>query len=50
MLLYGTVGMLVDEVWHFYNDIYQRDGRILESLNGDFEFRLPANYETSINR
>jgi len=41
MLLYGTVGMLVDEVWRFYNDIYQRDGRILESLNGDFEFRLP---------
>jgi len=23
----------------FYNDIYQRDARVLNSLNADFEFR-----------
>jgi murein L,D-transpeptidase YcbB/YkuD len=42
MLLYSTVGVTDDEVVRFYNDIYQRDARVLESLNSDFEYRLPA--------
>ena len=43
MLLYGTVGVGDFELVRFYNDIYQRDGRVLTALNGEFEFRLPAN-------
>jgi murein L,D-transpeptidase YcbB/YkuD len=43
MLLYGTVGLLDDDVVYFYNDIYGRDGRVLESLDSDFEFRSPDN-------
>lgn len=31
-----------ENVVRFYKDIYQRDGRVLSSLNDDFEFRLPA--------
>lgn len=42
MLLYGTVGMADFELVRFYNDIYQRDGRVLKALNGVFEFQLPA--------
>jgi murein L,D-transpeptidase YcbB/YkuD len=45
MLLYGTVGLLDDDVVYFYNDIYGRDGRVLESLDSDFEFRLPDNLD-----
>jgi murein L,D-transpeptidase YcbB/YkuD len=40
MLLYGTVGVTDMERVRFYNDIYQRDARVLNSLNADFEFRL----------
>jgi len=39
MLLYGTVGVTDMEYVRFYNDIYQRDARVLHSLNADFEFR-----------
>jgi murein L,D-transpeptidase YcbB/YkuD len=39
MLLYGTVGVTDMEYVRFYNDIYQRDARVLNSLNTDFEFR-----------
>jgi murein L,D-transpeptidase YcbB/YkuD len=43
MLIYSTVGMIDNEVVRFYNDIYQRDGRVLQALDSDFEFRLPDN-------
>jgi murein L,D-transpeptidase YcbB/YkuD len=43
MLLYGTVGLLDDDVVYFYNDIYGRDSRVLESLDSNFEFRMPDN-------
>ena len=42
MLLYSTVGVADEQVVRFYKDIYQRDGRVLSSLNDDFEFRLPS--------
>ena len=41
MLLYGTVGVLDETLVRFYNDIYERDARVLRSLNEDFKFRLP---------
>jgi len=44
MLLYSTVGLIDLELVRFYNDIYQRDKRVLASLNEDFEFRLPADF------
>jgi len=42
MLLYSTVGLTDPVLVRFYNDIYQRDARVLDSLNAPFEFRLPA--------
>ena len=42
MLLYSTVGVLDETLVRFYSDIYQRDARVLSSLNDDFEFRLPT--------
>ena len=42
MLLYSTVGVADEEVVRFYNDIYERDARVLKPLDGDFEFSLPA--------
>jgi len=36
MLLYGTVGVIDTDVVRFYNDIYQRDARVLESLDTPF--------------
>lgn len=36
MLLYGTVGVADMEYIRFYNDIYQRDARVLDSLNAEF--------------
>jgi len=42
MLLYSTVGLADEGVVRFYNDIYQRDARVLKPLDGDFEFSLPA--------
>ncbi len=42
MLLYGTVGITDTEPVRYYNDIYERDGRVLDSLNADFEFRSPT--------
>lgn len=42
MLLYSTVGVLDEKLVRFYSDIYQRDARVLSSLNDDFKFRLPA--------
>ena len=42
MLLYSTVGVAEEKVVRFYKDIYQRDGRVLSSLNDVFEFRLPS--------
>ena len=41
MLLYGTVGVFDSEQVHFYNDIYQRDARVLKSLNAPFKLHLP---------
>jgi len=42
MLLYGTIGLNDSELVRFFNDIYERDGKVLASLNGEFEFKLPA--------
>jgi murein L,D-transpeptidase YcbB/YkuD len=42
MLLYSTVGLAGEDVARFYNDIYQRDARVLKSLDGNFEFSFPA--------
>ena len=42
MLLYGTVGIRDDNAVRFYADIYERDGRVLESLDSDFEFQVPV--------
>jgi len=42
MLMYNTVDMVDMELVRFYNDIYQRDDAVLESLNAPFEFRLPT--------
>jgi murein L,D-transpeptidase YcbB/YkuD len=42
MLLYSTLGVFDMELVHFYNDIYERDARVLNSLNAPFEFRLPT--------
>jgi murein L,D-transpeptidase YcbB/YkuD len=50
MLLYSTVGVADEEVVRFYNDIYQRDARVLEPLDGDFEFSLPADAPAYVNQ
>ena len=42
MLLYGTVGVFDMELVRFYNDIYERDARVLNSLNAPFMFHLPT--------
>jgi murein L,D-transpeptidase YcbB/YkuD len=42
MLLYSTVGLADSDRVEFYNDIYKRDARVLNSLNEDFEYRLPV--------
>lgn len=42
LLLYGTVDATDMELVRFYNDIYERDARVLKSLNADFRFRLPT--------
>lgn len=42
MLLYSTIGLADEKLVRFYKDIYQRDGRVLRSLNEVFEFRLPS--------
>jgi len=47
MLLYSTVGLIDMELVRFYNDIYQRDRRVLDSLNAPFEFRLPADLQAN---
>ena len=39
MLLYGTVSATDMELVRFYNDIYERDARVLNSLNAAFVFR-----------
>ena len=39
MLLYGTVGLSDMRLVRFYSDIYQRDARVLDSLNAVFEVR-----------
>lgn len=41
MLLYSTVGVADLQLVRFFNDIYQRDGRVLRALDGEFVFRLP---------
>ncbi len=50
MLLYSTVGVADEEVVRFYNDIYQRDARVLEPLDGDFELSLPADAPAYVNQ
>ena len=42
MLLYSTVGVLNAGGVHFYNDIYQRDAAVLESLNTPHSLRFPT--------
>ena len=42
MLLYSTVGVADEKVVRFFNDIYQRDARVLKALDEDFKFQLPA--------
>jgi murein L,D-transpeptidase YcbB/YkuD len=42
MLLYGTVGVFEENRVRFFSDIYQRDARVLDSLDADFEFRRPT--------
>jgi murein L,D-transpeptidase YcbB/YkuD len=41
MLLYSTVGLADSDSVEFYNDIYARDARVLNSLNEEFKYRLP---------
>jgi murein L,D-transpeptidase YcbB/YkuD len=48
MLLYSTVDVLDETLVRFYNDIYERDARVLRSLNEDFKFHLPEN--TGVDR
>jgi murein L,D-transpeptidase YcbB/YkuD len=48
MLLYSTVDVLDETLVRFYNDIYERDARVLSSLNEDFKFHLPEN--TGVDR
>jgi murein L,D-transpeptidase YcbB/YkuD len=43
MLLYATISVVDNERVRFFADIYNRDGRVLESLDSQFEFRLPGN-------
>jgi murein L,D-transpeptidase YcbB/YkuD len=50
MLLYATVGITDPETDRFYNDIYERDARVLVSLNNDFEFKLPEDSPAHLNR
>ncbi len=50
MLLYSTVGVADEEIVRFYNDIYQRDARVLKPLDGDFEFSLPADAPAYVNQ
>ena len=42
MLLYNTISVLDPEIMRFYNDIYQRDGAVLESLNTPFSLSRPS--------
>ena len=42
LLLYWTVEVDDDGVIQFYHDIYERDPAILEALDADFRFNLPA--------
>jgi murein L,D-transpeptidase YcbB/YkuD len=41
LLLYWTVIVSKDGEVLFLRDVYERDGRILEALDGEFEFDLP---------
>ena len=50
MLLYSTVDVTDAEVVRFYRDIYLRDARVLKSLDGDFEFRVPADAPASLQQ
>jgi murein L,D-transpeptidase YcbB/YkuD len=50
MLLYSTVGVADEDVVRFYKDIYHRDARVLESLDEDFEFRLPEGAPESLQQ
>ena len=42
MLLYNTISVLDPENIRFYNDIYQRDGAVLDSLNTPFSLSTPS--------
>ena len=39
MLLYATVGVVGNDDARFYNDIYERDAKVLAALDSAFEFR-----------
>jgi len=43
LVLYWTVGVEEEGRVRFLRDIYNRDGRVLEVLDGDFELNLPKN-------
>jgi murein L,D-transpeptidase YcbB/YkuD len=47
LLIYGTVVPEDGEIY-FLQDVYNRDARLLEALNDDFEFSAPAAYEEAL--
>jgi murein L,D-transpeptidase YcbB/YkuD len=48
LLLYWTVFPEDDWQLRFLGDIYKRDGRILEALDGEFKFSLPQDLRESL--
>lgn len=48
LVLYWTVFAEKDGKLRFLRDIYERDGRILKELDGDFELNLPKDLQESL--
>ena len=44
LLMYWTAGVQADGTVMFYNDVYDRDQRVLEALNAPFRFVAPDGY------
>ena len=42
LLLYWTAEVDDDGIVQFYEDVYERDPAILQALDADFRFSLPA--------
>jgi murein L,D-transpeptidase YcbB/YkuD len=49
LLMYWTAGIGDDGEFMFRKDVYNRDQRILEGLNSDFEFSLPEDLQRQLN-